>query len=643
MVSIVRHEDTATGDDNGISSQVQPSYWNKDHVIIFSALLAMLDELAPGLEKGIRIVDGSNAETFDFSTFMRDLMGSTNSAALAAASGLFSASGGTMTGPLTLFGDPALSLQAATKRYVDNIVTGWKPKQSVRLASPAATNIDIASAPANLDGVAGVIGDRWALLTQTAPAESGIYLFNGAGVALSRADDFNAWAEIPGAQFLVEEGATRADTGWVCTVNAGGTIDVTAIVFSQFFGTGLFQPAAANLTTLAALSSIVNLSALAGLTGAADRLPYFTGLGAMALATFTAFGRSVAAAADAAAARTLLGLGTIATKDFETSISGINIITNGRFEIDQRNVGVGTVTVDNANWCDHWRYLGESSNKVYARHAGLGTAYKFCGVLEMTGTDYKSGVMQVIAQDDAQQFAGKQITASCVLAVSNARLGDIRMAMIEFTGTGNATTGDPISNWNGAGTNPTLAANWAYVNTPVNLAVTTSPVKYSVTGTPTTATNNLALLIWCDDETYNVGDLLYFTEAQIEIGATASRYEEVPFEVMYARCERRLEKSYAHLTARATVTDVNSCMNRTTGTSSHIPVRFRTPKIRIGTLTVYSPVTGSTNVHRNYSGAGDVAVTTTYGLGENGFSSESAGGVVADSRVAIHYFLDAEI
>ncbi|MBI3983828.1 hypothetical protein HY346_00850 [Candidatus Microgenomates bacterium] len=49
-----------------------------------------------------------------------------------------------------------------------------------------------------------------------------------------------------------------------------------------------------------------NLTALKGLTGAADKLPYFTGLGAMALSDFTTFGRDVIAAANAAALVALL-------------------------------------------------------------------------------------------------------------------------------------------------------------------------------------------------------------------------------------------------------------------------------------------------------------------------------------------------
>lgn len=62
-----------------------------------------------------------------------------------------------------------------------------------------------------------------------------------------------------------------------------------------------------------------NLTAFAGLTGAADKLPYFTGAGALSLATITAKARGLLAGVNEAAMRVFLQLGSAAVANVQTS------------------------------------------------------------------------------------------------------------------------------------------------------------------------------------------------------------------------------------------------------------------------------------------------------------------------------------
>ncbi len=74
-----------------------------------------------------------------------------------------------------------------------------------------------------------------------------------------------------------------------------------------------------------------DLAAIAGLTSAAGKVPYFTGTAAAALFDSTSFGRSISNAADAAALRTLAGAGTAST------------LTSGVATGNLAPVGTGTV------------------------------------------------------------------------------------------------------------------------------------------------------------------------------------------------------------------------------------------------------------------------------------------------------------
>ncbi len=199
-------------------------------------------------------------------------------------------------GMVSVADPPSSGNHLVNKTYADSLAAGMRIKPAARAASTA--NINLAAPGAAIDGVNMVAGEYFLAKDQTAPAENGLYVWNGAAVAATRAAEADTWAELPGAFVFVNEGTANADRGWVCTSNAGGTLGVTAVAWSQFMGNGAYQATSAALAAIAALSFVNN------------RMIYSTGAATFALATLSSFGRTYLGLADAAAARANLGVTT---------------------------------------------------------------------------------------------------------------------------------------------------------------------------------------------------------------------------------------------------------------------------------------------------------------------------------------------
>ncbi|MGE3270387.1 MAG: hypothetical protein AB7P40_16660, partial [Chloroflexota bacterium] len=157
-----------------------------------------------------------------------------------------------------------------------------------------------------------------------------------------------------------------------------------------------------------------------------------------------------------------------------------------------------------------------------------------------SGEDNKFGIWQVLEGLDVKHLRGQTVSLQAKLKAT-AAITDVRMAVVEFTGTEDSVSGDPISAWGSAGTNPTLAASYAYLGTPANLSPTTSWATYKVEGlTVGASANNLAVFVWCEDESTTVTtDYLLVTDVQLEEGPLCTDVERRPIAL-----ERLLARRY---------------------------------------------------------------------------------------------------
>ena len=171
------------------------------------------------------------------------------------------------TGSITT--TPVNNNDIANKAYVDSIAQGLNTKAPVLVATTA--NITLLGEQ-TIDGIT-TSSSRVLVKNQSIPANNGIYV--SSATAWTRSTDANTWNQLVSAYVWVEEGTTQGDTGWVCTVDPGGTLGVTAVTWVQFAGAGSYT-AGTGLTLTGTVFSLTNTAVTPSTYGSASAVPTFT-------------------------------------------------------------------------------------------------------------------------------------------------------------------------------------------------------------------------------------------------------------------------------------------------------------------------------------------------------------------------------
>jgi hypothetical protein len=219
--------------DQGISPT-----WTAPHTFNSAATFGVSPVLASGTASRVVVTDGSkNVTSSPVTTTALGYVANLTSDAQAQLNACLQSSQLDDDVTLSANSSTRAASQHATKTYVDNSIVGLKWKQDVVAASTA--NVTLSSAPSSLDGVTLNSGDRVLLKNQATASENGVYVFGGAGSALTRAADGQTGAELVSATFPVRAGTVNQDTWWTCT-NDTITVGTTALQFTQTGGAGTY-------------------------------------------------------------------------------------------------------------------------------------------------------------------------------------------------------------------------------------------------------------------------------------------------------------------------------------------------------------------------------------------------------------------
>jgi len=217
-----------------------------------------------------------------------------------------------------------------------------------------------------------------------------------------------------------------------------------------------------------------------------------------------------------------------------------NLIIDGGFNINQR---AAATNADDTYAHDRWYALTQTGTIAVTTLNNVADGTPFMARLTQSqATAQRMGYAQIIEGINCRHLRGREVTFR-LGGVRLSTASNVRMAVLEWTGTEDAVTSDVVNNWTAtvytAG-NFFLASNLT-VSGVVQQALTANTLTNgsAVTVTLGSSFNNLIVFVWTESAVaQNV--TLDLGKAQLEIGSVATPFEDRPIGAELALCQRYL-------------------------------------------------------------------------------------------------------
>ena len=290
-------------------------------------------------------------------------------------------------------------------------------------------------------------------------------------------------------------------------------------------------------------------------------------------------------------ARELANLGNAYS---DGALSNRNVIINGRFDVWQRSVG--PVTGSGYTTVDRWRFpaSGIASEQV-SNDRDLSIPY----ALKVTADGTGYGIAQTRIED-VRTLSGKQATFS--IWVKSLTTGAFRFFIEQNFGSGGSSTVSILDN----------ASQFSIASANTWEQFTVTVTMPSVSGKTLGAGHHVSLGIGSNSGTAN--RVMYYSEAQLEVGDTATPFEHRSYGDELARCQR-----YYEVGKLKTVAAVKTFSS--TSTNDAAGWDWRVIKRATPTVTIYSGIGTADRISLYNSGSTEYVVSFVNNPDENGFSS----------------------
>jgi hypothetical protein len=351
-----------------------------------------------------------------------------------------------------------------------------------------------------------------------------------------------------------------------------------------------------------------------------------------------------------------------------------NVIRNSGFWFAQRQApGSATTyssTAGRAITADGWGLGNSNASATYQRidtsAAPLaGFPGRFYGQFGKITSNGKLAITQAIEGSECESLRGRNVRLTIQAWADSATQWQLGLLSLGVGGSIDVMPATFISNYNGAGTDPSLGTALSYVaptagrtgdnctaaTNSYSCNLTTTPQRFSGVFTVPTTAFNLIPIIYSNGLITAASGLLNLAEVMLTDSEEIYEYTNLGMACEFQRVARFYQKSFALDTLPAQNVGANTGEDHfpspVAGATafSGIGVQFLTRMFKAGvTLTLYNPAAANAQI-RNVTLGTDCTGSTITANSETGFwvNATAPTSTVAGNNLAVHWTVDSEL